>query len=66
MASFLEFVRVRDGLECRVDPWVRFERGLHREKTDADGTRSAKITDEVPQRAMWRHWKQLMTGGPEA
>ena len=56
------FIRVRAGLECRVDPWLRFERGLHREKTDADGTRYGQMTDEVPQRAMWRHWKRLMTG----
>ena len=60
------FKRVRAGLECTVDPWLRFERGLHREKTDADGTRYGQMTDEVPQRAMWRHWKRLMTGEAEA
>ena len=45
-------------------------RGIHfalnREKLDADGTRYAQMTDEVPQRAMWRHWRRLMTGEAEA
>lgn len=60
------FKRVRTGLECTVAPWIRFERGLHREKTDADGTRYGQMTDEVPQRAMWRHWKHLMMGEADA
>ncbi len=59
------FTRVRAGLECKSTPWLRFERGLHREKIDADGTRYGQMTDEVPQRAMWRHWKRLMTGEAE-
>ncbi len=60
------FMRVRGGLESTVNPWLRFERGLHREKVDTDGTRYGQVTDEVPQRAMWRHWKRLMTGEAEA
>lgn len=56
------FARIRMGLESTIDPWLRFERGLHREKQDADGTRYGQMTDEVPQRAMWSHWKQVMTG----
>ena len=54
------FTRVTDGLRCTQDPWIIFQRGLHRERQDADGTVAGQITDEVSQRAMWRHWHTLM------
>ena len=54
------FNRVAEGLRCTQDPWLIFKRGLHREKTDTDGTIVGQGTDEVAQRAMWRHWKSVM------
>lgn len=54
------FNRVAEGLRCTQDPWLIFRRGLHREKVDVDGTIVGQGTDEVAQRAMWRHWKSVM------
>lgn len=60
------FERVRLGLEATLDPWLRFWRGRHREQRDNDGTLFAQMTDEVPQRAMWQHWKALMQSEAQA
>ena len=54
------FNRVAEGLRCTLDPWLIFRRGLHRERQAEDGTTIGHITDEVPQRAMWRHWLHVM------
>jgi phenylpropionate dioxygenase-like ring-hydroxylating dioxygenase large terminal subunit len=55
------FNRVGKGLRCNQEPWLLFKRGLGREQTLEDGTVVGQVTDEVPQRAMWRHWLELMT-----
>lgn len=55
------FERNQVGLSAAVDPWLLLARGLHRERLDADGTIIGHVTDEVPQRGIWRHWKRLMT-----
>ena len=57
------FNRVFEGLQCSMEPWLLLRRGLHREQQDADGTIVGQITDEVSQRAMYRHWKAVMTSG---
>lgn len=56
------FNRVGQGLHATVEPWLIFRRGLEREKTLEDGTIVGHVTDEVSQRAMWRHWLQVMLG----
>lgn len=56
------FERVQRGLYGAQDPWILLGRGLNREKTDADGTTSGLISDEVTQRAQLMEWKRLMTG----
>jgi fatty-acyl-CoA synthase len=38
------------------------KRGLHRERHDDHGHLVGDATDEVPQRAIWRHYKELMEG----
>ena len=43
-----------------MEPWLIFQRGLHREQISAEGLRSGHVSDEVPQRAMWQHWLKLM------
>lgn len=57
------FTRVTEGLRCTQNPWLLFRRGLHRERQDEDGTIVGQVTDEVSQRAMWRHWKASMGRG---
>jgi phenylpropionate dioxygenase-like ring-hydroxylating dioxygenase large terminal subunit len=59
------FARVQEGLHAEVDPWLLFSRGLHRERRDADGSTVGQMTDEVPQRGIWSHWKKVMTGETE-
>jgi fatty-acyl-CoA synthase len=46
---------------CARDPeWLMLSRGLQRERRDADGFLVGAATDEVPQRGIWRHYKELM------
>jgi phenylpropionate dioxygenase-like ring-hydroxylating dioxygenase large terminal subunit len=54
------FERVQQGLMAEVDPWVDISRGLARETVDADGTVSGCMSDEVPQRAVIKRWRELM------
>jgi phenylpropionate dioxygenase-like ring-hydroxylating dioxygenase large terminal subunit len=54
------FLRVTEGLKCSAEPWLLFKRGLARERQDEDGTIVGQVTDEVSQRAMYRHWKSVM------
>lgn len=56
------FNRVFEGLRCAQEPWLLFKRGLHREQQAEDGTTVAHVTDELPQRAMYRYWKERMRG----
>ena len=56
------FNRVGEGLHCTLEPWLIFQRGLHRERVMEDGTVVGQVTDEVSQRAMWRHWLEVMSG----
>jgi phenylpropionate dioxygenase-like ring-hydroxylating dioxygenase large terminal subunit len=59
------FARIQEGLHAEVDPWLLFSRGLHRERQDVDGTIVGQMTDEVPQRGIWSHWKKVMSGEVE-
>jgi len=59
------FARVQEGLHAEVDPWLLFSRGLHRERRDADGSIVGQMTDEVPQRGIWSHWKKVMMATTE-
>jgi phenylpropionate dioxygenase-like ring-hydroxylating dioxygenase large terminal subunit len=59
------FARVQEGLHAEVDPWLLFSRGSHRERRDADGSIVGQMTDEVPQRGIWSHWKKVMMGEDE-
>jgi len=56
------FNRCSDGLRVKGAEWLELSRGLEREHVDADGITSAHITDEVPQRAFYRRWKNMMCG----
>jgi hypothetical protein len=54
------YERNQAALEARVDEWVLLQRGRHRETADENGLRVSHQTDETTQRAIWRHYKQLM------
>lgn len=56
------FARVQEGLQAQLDPWLILSRGLDRERHDGDGSIVGQITDEIPQRGIWSHWKRVMTG----
>jgi phenylpropionate dioxygenase-like ring-hydroxylating dioxygenase large terminal subunit len=56
------FERMQQGFTATVEPWVTLARGLNRQRTDVDGTTVSHIMDEITQRAIWRRWKELITG----
>ena len=56
------YARNQRGVQARDPEWLFLGRGLHRERRDADGHAVADATDELPQRAIWRHYRALMDG----
>jgi fatty-acyl-CoA synthase len=54
------YERNQVGVNARMPEWLVLQRGLHRERRDADGYLIGDATDEVPQRAIWRHYRTLM------
>jgi phenylpropionate dioxygenase-like ring-hydroxylating dioxygenase large terminal subunit len=56
------FERMQQGFAATLEPWVFLARGKNRQRRDSDGTTVSHIMDEITQRAIWRRWKQLMTG----
>ncbi|RIV39216.1 aromatic ring-hydroxylating oxygenase subunit alpha [Micromonospora radicis] len=54
------FDRIKEGNSAGTDPWIRLDRGLDREVTEADGSQRGDITDETPQRGQYRQWRALM------
>ena len=49
------------GLGSRSVEWLELSRGLNREHVDAGRTVS-HVTDETTNRALWRHYRAVMTG----
>jgi fatty-acyl-CoA synthase len=58
------YERNQRGVHARTPEWLVLKRGLHRERLDEDGHLVGDATDEVPQRAIWQHYRELM--GPYA
>jgi fatty-acyl-CoA synthase len=54
------YERNQRGVQARTPQWLVLRRGLHRERTDENGYRVGDATDELPLRAMWRHYRSLM------
>jgi phenylpropionate dioxygenase-like ring-hydroxylating dioxygenase large terminal subunit len=54
------YERNQRGVHVRHPEWLQLRRGMHRERLDAAGHTIADATDELPQRAMWAHYKTLM------
>jgi fatty-acyl-CoA synthase len=48
------------GVQVRDPEWLLLKRGTQRERLDEHGHVIGDATDEVPQRAIWRHYRELM------
>jgi phenylpropionate dioxygenase-like ring-hydroxylating dioxygenase large terminal subunit len=56
------FNRCTAGLRVKGAEWIELTRGLEREQITPEGVISAHLTDEVPQRALYRRWREVMCG----
>ncbi len=54
------FVRCQEGLRVTGAEWLLFMRGQNEELVDPNGEIFGDVTDEVPQRGIYREWKRLM------
>lgn len=54
------YERNQRGVTAHDPEWLDLSRGLNREYRDADGHLAGHVTDEVTQRAIWRHYRQVM------
>jgi phenylpropionate dioxygenase-like ring-hydroxylating dioxygenase large terminal subunit len=59
------FDRVTEGLQATATPqdWVLIARGVQREELREDGVRVGRSTDELPQRAFYGRWRELIDAG---
>jgi len=57
------YERNQRGARVRRPEWLVLRRGLHRERVEENGQRSGHVTDEVPIRGIWRHYRSLMENG---
>jgi phenylpropionate dioxygenase-like ring-hydroxylating dioxygenase large terminal subunit len=57
----------RQWLALRGSPgWLDLNRGISREREEANGVLVSHYTDETPNRGFWRHYKSVMDVAPEA
>ena len=49
------------GLQARTVAWLELGRGLNRERVDSEGRTVSHVTDETTNRALWRHYRAVMT-----
>jgi len=54
------YERNQRGVQSLQPEFLFLGRGRHRERVDADGFMTGDVTDEVPSRGMWSHYRQLM------
>jgi len=59
--DFEAYERNQGGFEARINEWLVLRRGLERETREADGVVAGHETDETTQRALWRHYRRLMS-----
>ena len=53
--------RNQAGLHASTVEWLELTRGLNREFIDAEGRGVSHVTDETTNRALWRHYRAVMT-----
>ncbi len=58
--DFEAYERNQVGFQARVNEWLVLRRGLHREHRENGGTLTGHETDETTQRAIWRHYREVM------
>lgn len=56
------FTEVQTGVKAKGNEWNLLNRGQHRERIE-NGECVGHTTDEAPQRALYRHWRAMMTKG---
>ncbi|MGH2938450.1 MAG: aromatic ring-hydroxylating oxygenase subunit alpha [Solirubrobacterales bacterium] len=54
------YERNQRGVQALSPEWLVLKRGLDRERHDEDGFLVGDATDEVTQRGIWRHYRELM------
>jgi fatty-acyl-CoA synthase len=54
------YERCHRGVLARNPEWIFLARGERRENIDADGFKVGHVTDEIPSRGIWRHYRSLM------
>jgi hypothetical protein len=54
------YERNQRGVQSRSPEFLFLGRGRHRERLDEAGFLTGDVTDEVPSRGMWSHYRQLM------
>jgi phenylpropionate dioxygenase-like ring-hydroxylating dioxygenase large terminal subunit len=55
------YERNQAGFQAQVNEWLVLRRGLDREEHEENGSIAGHETDETTQRALWRHYRHLMT-----
>ncbi len=58
--DFEMYERCHRGVLARNPEWIFLGRGERREGRDAEGFKVGHVTDEVPSRGIWRHYRSLM------
>jgi Ring hydroxylating alpha subunit (catalytic domain) len=53
--------RNQAGLRARTVEWLLLGRGLNREYVDLEGRVVSHVTDETTNRALWRHYRAVMS-----
>jgi fatty-acyl-CoA synthase len=56
------YERTHQGLLSGAPEYTLISRGSHRERRDEAGYRVGDITDDLPSRGIWRHYRTLMEG----
>jgi phenylpropionate dioxygenase-like ring-hydroxylating dioxygenase large terminal subunit len=54
------YERTHMGVQQRNPEWLYLGRGSHREIKEPDGSIVGNVTDDMPSRRLWRHYKSLM------
>jgi len=54
------YERTHQGLKASAPRYTLISRGVHRERRDEGGYRVGDITDDLPSRGIWRHYRALM------
>jgi phenylpropionate dioxygenase-like ring-hydroxylating dioxygenase large terminal subunit len=54
------YERTQMGVQQRNPEWLYLGRGVHRERTDEQGCVLGNVTDDMPSRYLWKHYKSLM------